>query len=163
MIIHADGALVGSTTTAADGAFTLTNSDIDGGRRRICMSVTNVGPGISSTPDCAYIDVAGAQPMGNLDGFELIGRTANVSGWALDEDSRGATRVRIEFDGRLSWTTTTGRSRPDVAAYLGIGGQSGYALTIPGIPNGRHLICAVALNDGLGSDQNLGCRDFIVK
>ena len=101
--------------------------------------------------------------MGNLDGFSVAGRTAHVSGWALDGDAGGPLRVRITYDSRLQWVTVTGRSRPDVAAVLGTGADSGFALSVPGIPNGSHRICAIALNEGPGTDQQLGCRDFVVK
>lgn len=161
--IYSNGRLIGSTTTATDGSFSFTKRDLDGGKHRVCMSVPNAGPGINSAPDCAYINVAGAQPTGNLDGFKVVGRTAHLSGWAMDEDAGGPIRVNIVYDGRTRWTTVTGRSRPDVAAVLGTGANSGYAVSVPGVPNGRHRICAVAVNVGLGSDQNLGCRDFTVK
>lgn len=160
---YVDGRLVGSTITGTDRTFSFTKTNLDAGRRRVCMFVANVGPGNNAAPDCRYINIAGAQPIGNLDGFKVVGRTAHVSGWALDEDSRGPTRVRVVYDLKASWTTATGRARPDVASKLGMGARSGYALSVPGIPNGKHVICAVGVNVGPGSDRLLGCREFIVK
>lgn len=160
---YADGRLVGSTMTREDGSFAYTNTDVGAGRRRVCMSVLNSGPGYHAAPDCTYINVAGAQPAGNLDGFKLVGRTAHVSGWAVDEDSKVPTRVRIVLDGRTRWMIVTNRRRPDVAAKFGTGQTSGFALSAPGIPDGHHSVCAVAVNVGPGSDQLLGCRTFVVK
>ena len=105
----------------------------------------------------------GASPVGNVDGFVSDGNYAAMSGWALDRESIGPISVDVVLDRRRTFAATVGRPRPDVAALHGIGVDSGFIQELYGVPSGSHELCAVARNVGIGADQILGCRQFVVK
>jgi hypothetical protein len=49
--------------------------------------------------------------------------------------------------------------RPDVGAAFPVYGSShGYAVSLAGVPRGRHIVCAIGHDQGLGNDVLLGCR-----
>ena len=46
-------------------------------------------------------------------------------------------------------------SRPDIALSQRTGGNQGYSVTIT-LTNGNHLVCAAAVNIGVGVNRQLG-------
>lgn len=159
-----DGVALGKAPTRPDGSFELSRNRIVAGRREVCLVIRNRGNGYDVTADCVTVDVAGASPIGNVDGFALNGRTATISGWAWDPEASGPVGVMISYDGGAKgWPAASGLPRPDVQSFIGVGGDGGFRLDVPAIPDGRHSLCAYAINVGGGSDQLLGCRDFVVK
>lgn len=161
--VYSDGAPVGSVLTDGTGRFDLTAVAILAGRHEVCAAVANGGGGQDVVADCAFVDVLGANPKGNVDAFVHDGRYVGLSGWALDPESNGPITVEVLMDGRAVTRTTTGRPRPDVASAFGMGANSGWGAELWALPDGSHSICAVAKTVGGGTDQSIGCRQVVVK
>ena len=161
--VHVDGQVLAQVASAPDGTFDVTVKGVQAGRREVCFDVVNGGAGVSVTASCLLVEIPGASPSGNVDGFVRDGNYANISGWAFDPESLQPLPVNIVFDGTRVWRAGNGRPRPDVAAAFGQGADSGFLHEIYAIPAGEHTVCAVAVNVGAGTDQNVGCRRFIVK
>jgi hypothetical protein len=160
--VTVDGRSMGTYWTAPTGLFELTFRGLIAGRRDVCVVVSNSGAGSDVRADCRPVDIAGSSPFGNFEGFELRGRDAYLSGWALDPESPGIP-VHIYLDGSRSWAANGGGYRPDVQANHGMGANSGWSFGIAALPDGQHTVCAIALNVGAGSNTTLGCRTFVVK
>ena len=163
VVVYVDGVPVLSTTTDSQGRLDVTRAGVLGGRREVCLAVGNRGGGQDVVADCAHVDVAGWSPMGSLDAVTRSGRYVALSGWAFDPESNDPIQVAILLDGRRVAVVPADRSRPDVAAAKGMGGNSGWGAELWALPDGSHSVCAVALNVGGGTDQNLGCRNVVIK
>ena len=141
---------------------------ISPGRRRVCAVARNIGRGGDATVGCRDVDVPVSSPFGMLEGVVASGGGLDVVGWAGDPDQRSPIQVRISdevigsIDDQVTYTVTTSVARPDVAAATGLHGTTGFGRTISVTVPGRHRICAVALNVGMGRDQSLGCREVEV-
>ncbi|HNH95291.1 MAG TPA: hypothetical protein PLY51_07005, partial [Microthrixaceae bacterium] len=85
---------------------------------------------------------------------------AQRAGKAAD---RWPVQVWDEYADKPLAVVPADRSRPDVAASKGMGSNSGWGAELWALPDGAHTVCAVALNVGGGADQNLGCRNVVVK
>lgn len=149
--------------TPADGTFSTRITGVVAGRRDVCLAIRNEGRGSDVTAACAAVDVAGASPVGNVDGFVRSGNYLAISGWAVDPESDAPIPVDVVLDRQRVFRAVGGRSRPDVLAVRGAGGDSGFIQELYGVPAGSHELCAVARNVGGGSDQWIGCRSVIVK
>ena len=161
--MYVDGSPVLTTTTDSHGRLDVTRAGVLGGRREVCVIVGNRGGGQDVVADCAFVDVLGWSPMGNLESVTRSGRHVALSGWAFDPESHAPISVAVLFDGRRVAVVPADRSRPDVAASKGMGSNSGWGAELWALPDGAHTVCAVALNVGGGADQNLGCRNVVVK
>jgi GH25 family lysozyme M1 (1,4-beta-N-acetylmuramidase) len=104
-------------------------------------------------------DRAAGNPFGTLDGATRAPGTISVNGWAIDPDTTDPLTVHIYVDGKWAAKTTTGVSRPDVAAaYPGWGSDRGYAATVD-VAAGTHTVCVYGINQDVGtSNSKLGCR-----
>lgn len=149
--------------SSADGTFLVRIPRVLGGRRDVCLGVTNGGRGSSVTAACLAVDVRGANPVGNVDGFAIRENYVAMSGWALDLETSAPIPVDVVLDGTRVFRAVGGRPRPDVGSAYGTGESSGFGQELWGVPAGSHTLCAVARNVGLGSDQTIGCRRFVVK
>ena len=163
IVVYVDGSPVLTTTTDSHGRLDVTRAGVLGGRREVCVIVGNRGGGQDVVADCAFVDVLGWSPMGNLESVTRSGRHVALSGWAFDPESHAPISVAVLFDGRRVAVVPADRSRPDVAASKGMGSNSGWGAELWALPDGAHTVCAVALNVGGGADQNLGCRNVVVK
>jgi len=149
--------------TSADGEFSTRMTGVVAGRRDACLAIRNEGRGSDVTAACAAVDVAGASPVGNVDGFTRNGNYLSISGWADDPESDAPIPVDVVLDRQRVFRAVGGRPRPDVLAVRGAGGDSGFLQELYGVPAGSHELCAVARNVGGGSDQTIGCRSVVVK
>lgn len=158
-----DGSTRWQAATAADGTFSARITGVVAGRHDVCMGVQNRGGGSDVTAACIPVDVSGASPVGNVDGFVSNGSYVAISGWADDPETDAPLPVDVVLDRQRVFRAVVGRPRPDVLALLGAGGDSGFVQELYGVPSGAHELCAVARNVGAGADQNIGCRRFVVK
>jgi hypothetical protein len=101
-------------------------------------------------------------PVGNLDAAGGVPGAVRVVGWAGDPDGPQRTQVRVTVDGSAAGVVPADSHRPDVAAaYPALQGYRGFSHTVPAAA-GTRTVCMTALNQGLGSDRDLGCRTVSV-
>ena len=161
--VEVDGVRRQTVSTGAGNEYSATVLGVTGGRKRLCMIVSNSGVGADTRTDCWSIDVAGASPYGSLDVASLSGAAFTLQGWAFDPESTDPLAVHITYDGRLVWPTAADQPRGDVAAaFPGYGDRRGFRFVV-NAPKGRHTVCAVAINVGQGGNNTLGCRTDVVK
>ena len=143
--------------------------DLPPGVRQICVWVDNVGPGRDGRLlGCAEVSVGPVVPVGALEsvtaaapvGDAFAGRIV-LTGWANEPDRSGPAEVAVTVDGAFSDRRSTAVARPDVARFLGRAPEVGFTFDLPATV-GRHRVCAVVVNEGYGTDLELGCRDVEV-
>ena len=102
-------------------------------------------------------------PRGVIETISSSASTISVGGWAVDPDHAGPLSVQVLVNNVVTATVPTTVPRSDIAAlYPGLGGQHGFAATIPASP-GTGVVCVKALNSGAGTDVSLGCRSVTVR
>lgn len=161
--VTVDGVARWQGWTPADGTFAAHITGIVAGRRDVCLGVRNEGRGSDVVAACLPVDVRGASPVGNVDGFTRSGNYLSISGWADDPESDVPIPVDVVLDRQRTFRAVGGRARPDVLAVRGAGGDSGFVQELHGVPGGSHELCAVARNVGAGTDQWIGCRSVVIK
>ncbi|MEV7874831.1 hypothetical protein [Microbacterium sp. NPDC089188] len=133
--------------------------DLPAGNTTVCVYAINTS-GDNTTLGCRSVTGGdqGRAPIGNLESVTVSGRSATVTGWAIDPDTIRPIAVRISVDGK-STRVTAQASRPDVAAaYPVYGATHGYSRTVD-IPIGPSTVCVKAVNTS-GPDTDLGCRSI---
>jgi hypothetical protein len=103
-------------------------------------------------------------PVGSLESATVRGRTATLSGWALDGDTPTTPlSVHVYVDGRFTATVTADRTRADVAAlHPGTGSTHGFTAALD-VAAGSHQVCAYAINAGPGTvNPRIGCATVVV-
>ena len=137
------------------------------GDYEICAFAINKNAGTTNPQlGCGTVTVAAElwNPLGHADSGVVTGRSASVTGWALDMDAATSPAgVQIVVDGSLARTIAAGASRPDVGtAFPGAGDAHGYAASLD-LPPGFHRVCTYAVNAGPGSGNSLlGCHGLSV-
>lgn len=102
-------------------------------------------------------------PAGAISAVKQSGSRVDVIGWARDPDVAAAARVHVVLAGRLNEVFANGY-RPDVEqVYPGYGENRGWSTSFVNLDEGTHRLCVTVINQGLGSDKLLGCRDVVVK
>ncbi|MEO6504106.1 MAG: NlpC/P60 family protein [Jatrophihabitantaceae bacterium] len=119
-----------------------------------CRTVVVPAP-IGSTPTAA--EIAARSPFGALEKVSASGNTVTLTGWAADPDNLAQPlKINAGYDGSAAAITSAKAvSRPDIALSKGVGGNQGYAVTIT-LRDGDHLVCAAAVNIGVGVNRQLG-------
>lgn len=130
------------------------------GAYRVCVYAINQGRGAGNPQlNCitAVVAAAAFDPVGRVEAGGIIGRGAELSGWALDPAREsGSTQVQFTVDGRATWTIPADLERPDVGAvFPGSGDQHGFS-TAWNLAPGPHSVCAYALGVGARSPM-VGC------
>ena len=128
------------------------------GVREICTYGLNVGAGSNGLLACKQVDVS-ATPLGS---FDTVTRGAGglivVAGWALDPERAAPTSIVVTVDGAQSSAVVANLLRPDVAlAYPDYGPTHGYAVTVPRLATGGHVVCVLAVT-ATGQRAPLGCK-----
>jgi hypothetical protein len=102
-------------------------------------------------------------PVGNVEAFIASSGAISARGWAFDPDSSLSTRVEFRSDGVLRTTVLAHDPRADIArAYPRAGDHRGFNARFT-IPNGTHVVCAIAVNVAAGMSKQLACRSFTMK
>lgn len=131
--------------------------DLPPGDSTVCAYAINTA-GANTTLGCRSVTSTdqGRAPIGNFESATVSGRTATVTGWAIDPDTIRPISVKISVDGKVIQVTAQD-SRPDVgAAYPTYGPMHGFSRTVD-IPVGPSTVCIAAVNSA-GPDSDLGCR-----
>lgn len=116
--------------------------------------------GVASRPVSAA--AGGANPVGHLDGGQLVGARATLVGWTADPNTSAPIRIAIYRDGGSVATMLSTTRRDDVArAFPTFGAMHGFAATTI-VPAGSHRLCVNAINIGPGVSTPLGCKVFTV-
>lgn len=136
------------------------------GRHQVCVYAINAGAGtVNPQLACATVDNQDpGAPIGTLDVAESPEpNVIEVSGWAVDADSRSAQlAVHVYVDDALVTAFLASGSRPDMAAAVGTDAAHGYSGRVQ-VAGGQHTVCTYAINVGLGvTNSQLGCRQVAV-
>jgi metallopeptidase family M12-like protein len=133
---------------------------ISGGSHNVCVWATNVGPGTDTQLGCKDFSVA-VDPFG---GFDYISRApggARLKGWAIDPDTADPIAIRVLVDGTPAMVDLANQNDPGLgAAFPEYGPNHGYNTLVPMTP-GNHNVCVWAVNQGPGSDAQVGaCKSI---
>ena len=129
------------------------------GRHTACADAIDYPSTASKRLGCRTVIVgsaAGRNPAVGLDTAAPHSPGAAVTGWAVDPDTAAPIPVRIVVDGRVRATVRAARTGGSHSGH-------GFAATVA-LPDGRHTLCAVAVNVGPGTgDTRSGCRTVVVR
>ena len=140
------------------------------GNHTVCVTAVNISAGgdtllgcrtvvvpapIGSTPTAA--EIAAHSPFGALEKVSASGNTVTLTGWAADPDNLAQPlKINAGYNGSAAVITSAKVvSRPDIALSRNVGGNQGYSVTIT-LRDGTHLVCAAAVNIGVGVNRQLG-------
>ncbi|WP_299952286.1 N-acetylmuramoyl-L-alanine amidase [uncultured Modestobacter sp.] len=142
--------------------------DLALGSHTVCVYAVNVGAGsVNPSLGCGTVvrGAAASNPVGALTAATVSGRTATVTGWAVDPDAlTGSTRVHVYVDGVATRAVTAGArtATSTLLTAFGAGTQHGFSATLT-LGAGSHTVCAFAINSGAGAgNPSLGCRPVTV-
>lgn len=127
----------------------------DPGRRRVCVTVANVGDGAHRSLGCREVTVPGGSPFGNVERLAGVVGGIELKGWALDPDTTRPIYLWVTVDG-VGQHLNANRRRADVDRAFGLGADHGFGATVPATP-GSHWVCVTAANVAAGSHQQLTC------
>ncbi|PZF58998.1 hypothetical protein DEJ23_04315 [Curtobacterium sp. MCSS17_008] len=135
---------------------------VPAGTKRICVDGVNIGAGASkAVGSCIRTTVPGSTPSGALERVATTSSTIRVTGWAIDGDVTGSTKVVVRIDGKAR-TFTANLSRSDVqSTYPAYSSKRGFDRTWT-VAAGQHKVCVTAVNTGAGANASLGCRTVSV-
>jgi hypothetical protein len=127
------------------------------GTHRVCVAVSNVGPGTSQALGCSTVTIYN-NPIGALESATQVPGGIQVSGYAIDFNAAGPIAVRVYADGQYVAGATASATRADVAArYPTAGAGHGYTVTVP-FSSGSHVLCVYGMNVGPGTvNTRFGC------
>ena len=127
------------------------------GAHQVCVYGINTGAGSNALIGCRTVTVRSGPPIGTLDVAAGVPGGVFVAGWAVDPDTSSPIPVHVYVDGQ-GVALTADVQRNDVAGvFPGSGSLHGFGATIPAGP-GNHVVCAYAINVGVGSNALLDCR-----
>ncbi len=126
----------------------------------VCVYAAETSYGALTKLGCRTFNTP-SNPRGNYESLTASTGGAIASGWALDPNTADPIDVQIYVDGAYALTARAELPRPDVGAvYPTLGASHGWKVGVP-LPEGRHRVCAFAINVGPGSSNPLlDCRDI---
>ena len=136
------------------------------GAHTVCAVGLNVGYGTHNSASACRSITLKLSPLGT---FESVKRASSagtaasapvvVTGWALDPDLVGSSKVTVTVDGKATGTYATNVRRTDVTTRYPMVGSAahGFSLTVPA-NGGEHTVCVTAVNVGGGASRSLGCK-----
>lgn len=126
------------------------------GAHEVCVHGVNWGAGHDTLITCAWTLVS-PDPLGHLDAVTVTRGQITARGWALDPETADPTYAWIDVSG-LGMPVVAGLRRPDIAlVYPGVGADHGFSLSVAR-PPGEYVVCAYAVNLGVGRDRPIGCQ-----
>lgn len=133
------------------------------GRRTVCAYAINIGSGTTNPLlGCRVVEVPPVNPIGAVNGASTGLGTVRLTGWALDFNTPNPLVLHAYLDGAWAGSFRAETSRPDVGAYLGVGPDHGFDVTLAS-PTGTHTACLYGINVGAGTTNTLlGCRTLTV-
>jgi len=132
------------------------------GTHSVCTTAVNVGTGADRRLGCEDVTVSGHDPVVRIDAATVVRAGIDVTGWAADADA-GTTPVTVALtvDGKMVRNAATTIDRPEVRAPDGTGTVHGFRTVVPAAA-GQHTVCAVARNQGAGTDGRSTCSTLTV-
>jgi cell wall-associated NlpC family hydrolase len=134
------------------------------GTHVLCATAVNVGSGVDTGLGCLRFTVAPPPPtrppFGNLEAISYGAGAVKVSGWSIDPDTSGPTRVAATVNGSVVGFLTANLSRPDVArVYPVYGANHGFVGSVTkNLAPGNYQLCAIGVNTSSGANTLFGCR-----
>jgi hypothetical protein len=127
------------------------------GIHTVCAYGINVGGGGNSGLGCKSVLVPWGPPFGSFDVATGVPGGVQVGGWAIDPDTASPIQVHV-YVGSVGTALIASGNRPDVGGiYPAYGSAHGFGTKVSA-PSGTHLVCAYAINVGVGTNSGLGCR-----
>jgi hypothetical protein len=135
---------------------------IDTPPTRLCIDLTNLGPGTDSSLGCPTVD---SNPFGHIDRLARApggpDATVRLSGWLIDPNTTAPIDVHVSVAG-AGTAHPAAIMRPDVAsAYPVWGPRHGFDVSVAA-GEGRRSICVNGVNVGPGRSTVLGCRTVVI-
>jgi uncharacterized protein with LGFP repeats len=162
---------VAAAIPAAGAAHGFTGSTtLSPGKHQVCVVFVNGGPTGSNTwMRCQQVTASNVavtkNPVGNLEGAVLDGRTIRLVGWTVDPDALASTLdVHVYVNGRNVSMQPAGVDRPDVgAAFPGAGAAHGFTWSGAVDGPGDQRVCVYAINRNVGTENPvIGCATIAV-
>ena len=138
------------------------------GPHQVCVYAMNVGPSVGNPSlGCRSVTTgpAASSPRGGLTSTAVAGRTATVTGWAVDPQApTSPTTVHLRVDGVVRQAMSAGRATTAVAPYVPFGVSTAHGFqTSLDLAAGTHRVCAYGINVGAGAgNPELGCAAVTV-
>lgn len=135
----------------------------------VCSYAINRGPGSHKQIGCKTINIS-PHPFGDLNQVKPVPGGVEVTGWAIDPDTKSSIRVHLYGGsgahgvGNPFLSLDTNVSRPDVEQQYGpYGDLHGYKAFFS-LPAGEHKVCAYGINapNTPGEHKQIGCREVYV-
>ncbi len=163
--VSLDGRLVQTVTANRSGSTHsghnfAANVTTVSGKHTLCAVAVNALYGTHNSASSCHTITLTLSPLGKFESLRRASGSANVqvTGWALDPDTRSPLSIAVTVDGHAAPTVQAAALRNDVAtSYPFAGGNHGIASTIT-TDDGEHQVCLTARNVGAGTDTSLGCR-----
>lgn len=132
------------------------------GANQVCVYAINVNPPRNNPQiGCRTVTVPADPPFGNVDAVTVSGRTATVTGWALDQSSPGTSiGVHIYVTNGVSlraWPFLADDARTDVNTVFGVSGRHGFSRSVTLFP-GANQVCSYAIGVNPGNNAVISCR-----
>jgi hypothetical protein len=133
------------------------------GPHQVCVYAINVGAAAGHTTlGCRTVTTgpAASSPQGGITSAVVSGRTATVTGWAVDPQAPvSPTSVHIRVDGVLRQAVSADKVTSAVTPFapFGVGTAHGFQVSLA-LSAGPHRVCAYGINTGAGTvNPELGC------
>lgn len=128
-----------------------------GGVQSLCAYGINFGPGSLGVFGCPAMDVR-VDPWGALDLVQRVSGGVRVAGWAIDPSTAASLDVHV-YVGSAGYNIRSDSPRNDlVGPFPDWGSAHGYDRVFQ-VPDGGTQVCAYGINQGLGGNVLLGCRE----
>jgi hypothetical protein len=133
------------------------------GQQKVCVYAIDATGGTNPSLGCSLVTVSNDRPVGRLDSLTVTGTSkVRVVGWTFDPDTPAATvTTHVYVDGAFRTAVPANVSRPDVDAVYRTGTNHGYDTTLT-LGDGRHTVCAYAIDTAGGWNPQIGCKDVTV-
>jgi hypothetical protein len=132
------------------------------GTHSVCVYAINVGKGGTTTLGCQSVSVMAGNPIGSFDAATAVPGGIDVSGWAIDPDTKNAIPVHVYVDS-AGTALTANLSRSDIGrAFPAYGPAHGFSRVLKASA-GAHQVCAYAINEGAGATVLMGCKTVQVQ
>jgi len=133
--------------------------DLAPGPHTVCAAAIDSGGGANhSFLGCRSVTLPEGDPFGFIDAVSLSGGVITASGWAIDPDTTGPTKVHV-YVNDVGVELVADGNRPDVGAAFGRGSAHGWSFVGPRVGDGPQRVCIHAIDlIGPGRHRLLGCR-----
>jgi len=128
------------------------------GDRSVCVYAISVPSGVNPLLGCRTVSVPQTVPFGRVESVAVSAgdRSATLSGWALDPETKDPIAVHVYIDGVAAVSSVASGLRTDVGRVHGMGDNHGFSVTVPLTP-GTRTLCVYAIKSRPGVNPSIGC------